>query len=323
MYNQPEVALAKYDLAAGQITKGRGAYICETNQGTKLLVPYNGSEERAVFLKKIMAFIQEEGMPVEQILETTEGTVLSKDDSETNYILKDYIVGEECNTKSVEETGRALSRLAQLHNIMEKYDDIIPEYMKGDKGCLLELCEKHNRELINTKNYIRTRKKKNEFEMLFQQQYAHFSEHAQRAIDYFRKLEQSKIPQILCHGDFNQHNVVLTEQGWKIINFERMNYNWSVLDLANFLRKIMEKNDWDVEMGKTLLARYEQVGRLKEIERKQLGYLLLFPEKFWKITNHYGNAKKSWVSGRDIEKLEKLMEQEENRIAFLEKIFSF
>ena len=44
MYNQPEVALEKYELTVSRIIKGRGAYICDTGIGQKLLVPYRGHE---------------------------------------------------------------------------------------------------------------------------------------------------------------------------------------------------------------------------------------------------------------------------------------
>lgn len=43
MYNQPEVALEKYELTVSRIIKGRGAYICDTGIGQKLLVPYRGA----------------------------------------------------------------------------------------------------------------------------------------------------------------------------------------------------------------------------------------------------------------------------------------
>lgn len=323
MYNQPEVALAMYGLSVGQITKGRGAYICETDKGLKLLMPYKASEERAVFLRDILKFIQDKGMPVEQIVETKESGVLSKDDTETKYILKDYITGTECNTQKEEELSEAFRKLAKLHVILEKYDEKMPEYMKTDKGSVLEICEKHNRELVNTKNYIRTKKKKSEFEMMFQKKYQAFSEHARQSMECCRELEKKKLPQMLCHGDCNQHNILQTDKGWQITNFEKINCNVFVSDLANFLRKIMEKNNWEINLGARLLDEYESVAGLRKEEKELLGALLLFPEKFWKITNHYNNTRKSWVSGRDIEKLMKLVEQEKNRILFLENIFSF
>lgn len=322
MYNQPEVALERYELKPEQITKGRDAYICETDIGTKLLVPYKGSEERARFLREIMMFIQAQGMPVEQILETKDGTVLSKDDSETNYILKDYVIGTECNTKNLEELEMTFQKLAELHNIMENYQKQIPEFLKNEKDDLPGGCKKHYRELVNVKNYIRARKRKNEFEMLFQGNFEHFAEHANRAISYFEGMEDAASQRLLCHGDYNQHNVLRVDGEWRIVNFERISYHFPMSDLANYLRKIMEKNQWNIEMGSYLLEGYQQVRRLSCVEWKQLGYLLLFPEKFWKISNHYGNKRKSWVSGRDIEKLEMVLKQEKDRMDFLEQIFS-
>ena len=42
MYNQTEVALEQYELEVKKIVKGRGAYICDTNKGVKMLMPFRG-----------------------------------------------------------------------------------------------------------------------------------------------------------------------------------------------------------------------------------------------------------------------------------------
>ena len=47
------------------------------------------------------------------------------------------------------------------------------------------------------------------------------------------------------------------------------------------------------------------------------------PEKFWKIANRYYNTHKAWVSGRNIEKLEKFIRQEDERERFLEMMRHF
>ena len=52
-------------------------------------------------------------------------------------------------------------------------------------------------------------------------------------------------------------------------------------------------------------------------ETKQLYLRLAYPEKFWKIANHYYNANKAWGFGRYLEKLEKIKAEEENREQFL------
>ena len=55
-------------------------------------------------------------------------------------------------------------------------------------------------------------------------------------------------------------------------------------------------------------------------ERECLYYLFLYPEKYWKQINFYYNANKAWIPERNIEKLEKLEEQEEKRWNFLRQI---
>jgi CotS family spore coat protein len=172
--------------------------------------------------------------------------------------------------------------------------------------------------MVKIKNYVKSRKRKNEFEMKFQSEYPHFTAQAQASVELLAECEKNSPGRSLCHGDFNQHNVVNTGHGWQIVNFEKVNYSSPISDLSNFLRKMMEKNDWDKELGLSLIRAYDRVRPLSSGEYRQLYALLLFPEKFWKLANHYYNSHKAWVSGRNIEKLDRMMEQEGRRGQFLD-----
>ena len=67
-----------------------------------------------------------------------------------------------------------------------------------------------------------------------------------------------------------------------------------------------------------MLSAYHKVRALSGQEMKQLYIRLAYPEKFWKIANHYFNASKAWVCGRNLEKLEKFISQNEARESFLQ-----
>ena len=54
----------------------------------------------------------------------------------------------------------------------------------------------------------------------------------------------------------------------------------------------------------------------------QLYYRFAYPEKFWKIANFYYNSGKVWIPGRNMEKLEKLVDLRRAKNAFLEQTFS-
>ena len=86
---------------------------------------------------------------------------------------------------------------------------------------------------------------------------------------------------------------------------------------------MLEKNHWDTELGMRMIATYDRGRPMSDREKKILYLLFLFPEKFWKISNHYYNSHKAWVSQRDIEKLKRMIEIEPARQQFLENLFSF
>lgn len=319
MYNQPEAILEQYDLEINQITKGRGAYICSTDQGIKLLMPFRGSRDRALFLKSVLEELNRHGYPAEQVCCTKEGEPLAEDDAGVRYWLKSMISGSECQTGRWNDMRHAAGQLAKLHGTIETLDIAVPEFMKNSRNDPQILYERHYRELIKVKNYVKTRGNKNDFERRFQEQYPHYIAEAAKSL---KLLGELSLNCSLCHGDFNQHNVVRTQEGFRIINFENMCYNPSVSDLANFVRKMLEKNNWNQELGMNLIDEYGRHRRLSREDFRLLYVLLLFPEKFWKISNHYAGSHKAWVSERDIDKLERMIRQEEGRTLFLENLFS-
>ena len=127
----------------------------------------------------------------------------------------------------------------------------------------------------------------------------------------------------MLHGDYNYHNVMILPENEVITNFERMRIGIQVDDLYYLLRKVMEKNNWNTGLGMDLICAYDRVRRLTAVELNYLYLYMAYPEKFWKIANRYYNTHKAWVSGRNIEKLEKFIRQEDERERFLEMMRHF
>lgn len=321
MYIQPEALLEQYEVLVHQITRGRGAFICDTDQGMLLLTPFRGSKERALFIIDALRELNRNGYAVEQVWFTKDGEPFTEDETGTRYWLKTYVSGSECAVGREGELVQAVSQLAKLHAVMAKSTIPVPEFMKNDRNDPKNQYERHYKELVKLKNYIKTRKTKNEFEQSFQNWYPYYIADAQKTLELLKTGDTESGYQ-LCHGAFNQHNVVKTPEGFRIIHFENMSYHLTVSDLATFMRKMLEKNEWSISLGMTMLEAYEKERPLGKNERRALYLLLLFPEKFWKIANHYANSHKAWVSTRDIEKLKKMTDQEAARRTFLENLFS-
>ncbi len=276
-----------------------------------------------------MQEVKAKGVPADSIIRTKDDKVLAADIDGTTYYARDYIEGRECETKNREDVLASMGALARFHNCMNGYEGEIPEGMRVSPDMLVLEYEKHNRELKKVRNYVRGKKSKNEFEMIFWRSHAAFLEKAQKVTEKLHKqmeevqgMAWSQMEGI-CHGDFNQHNVLFVKDNVWITNFEASVYDVQMRDLANFLRKIMEKYNWNLELAVDMIHAYEKERTLARQEWEQLYIRLSYPEKFWKIANHYYNSNKAWISGRNIEKLNKVIEQEEQREHFLNMLFSF
>lgn len=320
MYSRPEQLLEKYPLTVKSFSKGRECYLCDTSLGHLALREYRGSKERAAFLTEMLKHLKENGLLVEGIVATEEGEILVTDEEERQFILCENYHGTECDTKNKEDMVAAVKILAHFHNVSKTFAGEVPEVIRRNQNSLPDLCEKHNRELRQVKNYIRSKKKKNAFEMLFVRQYEPFYQKAAAVTEALQNLECREELYGFCHGDYNQHSTIFSKQGIAVVGLEHFSYDLQIRDLANFVRKMMEKNNWNIELGMTLIEEYGNIHQMQEQEKQYLYFFLAYPEKFWKLANHYNNAHKSWLSERNVEKLEKVILQEEKRELFLKEL---
>lgn len=187
--------------------------------------------------------------------------------------------------------------------------------------------EKRNRELKRVHSFIRKKRHKNEMELALLNAFGYYYEQGCEAerIDaeeqvfqslYRRSLEE----ELYVHGSYNYHNLLLQGKRIATTNFENSKPGIQILDLYGFLRKVMEKNGWQSSLGTEILDAYQRQRDLSEYERKLLYTLLLYPEKYWKQCNFYYNGKKSWTSRKNLDKLQRLQEQETERCQFLESV---
>ena len=224
MYYQPEAMLEQYDIEIKQITKGRGVFCCETDQGKKVLAPFRGSAERAKFVREILCSMQEKGYPVEQVSLTKDGQCVVTDESGMRFWLKDLVEGNECQTGREKDVAAGAQALAGFHCCVSSCVTEIPDFMKNTKNEPAVLYYRHYRELILVKNFVQSRKNRNEFERSFWEQYTHYIAQAKEAVGMLQERKDQGGTRGFCHGDCNQHNMLRTAQGVRLVNYENLFY---------------------------------------------------------------------------------------------------
>ncbi len=315
--------LEQYDLEVLRTRKGRGAILCECSDGLYIFKEYEGSLEKLTFQKELLCQLKNKSdLQIEQIVPTKEGNLIVADFDRTNYFLKTYFEGTECNINDEAEREEAVRFLATVHKQLAVLETI--EYCP--LANIITEFEKHNREMKKVKRFLRDRSQKNEFEIYLMQHFDIFYEKAMHVTENLKgymtdlEIEYLADKKPVCHGDFQYHNLIKTEKGFALVNFEKAVVDYQIRDLYYFLRKLLEKKEWPIELGSELIYAYNEIMPLGAYDMIQLYYRFAYPEKFWKIVNFYYNNSKSFIPDKVCEKLGNLVIAEENRQNFLEKL---
>lgn len=315
MYDHGLSILEQYGLESTAVYRTREAIICETEEGRVLIREFCGTprklENQAVLLSEIAGKCQ---VFVDEFLPNQEGAYISVDRENTAYIVKRWFEGRECDARYEGDVCTGAAALASLHKVMK-----MPVQSHYVRESLIREYQRHNAELRKIRKFVSVKKKKNDFELRFLDSIRCFLGHAEAAL---YRLEHSGYEQLrtwaleqgsICHGEYNQHNVwILSDKEHvAVTNFDKWGFDVQAADLYQFMRKILEKHDWNLKLGQKLLESYEAVRPLSEAEKEYLALRFSYPEKYWKLANYYYTHNKAWISEKNLEKLKKLMAQYE------------
>lgn len=320
----------QYDISVIKALRGRGYIILETNQGYKRLMEYGGAYSRLEYMSHLSEFIYSHGFKnVDRIMKNKEGLLLSNDNNGDSFIVTDWFSGNECDVKSKNNIFEGASTLATLHNITGKYTCC----QTGTDGIsipitdnFLEEYKKHNLELKRAWGYIRGRKHKTEFEYNVLKNMREYLDYGLDAahemeISNYKNLEENALNNAyICHGNYNYHNIIFVKNKIAVINFDKSGRGILIKDLYLFFRKVMEKHNWDINTGHEIIKSYDRIRPIPGEEYTLLKIMLSYPEKFWKLVNHYYNGNKAWIPDKDLEKLNTVYMQEEKKKAFIKSM---
>lgn len=318
--------LEQYNIDVKSTRKIRGAILCDTNQGLFILKEIKFSEKRIPALFDLYQYLQKQGWNnIDVIWKNKEDAPFSVSEDGEKFVLKKWFHGRECDSKREIDIMEGVRNLALLHRVLKTPPDV----QVSEKEDLQQEFFRHNREMKKVRSFIRNKVGKGEFESLYLKHFEAMFEWATGAEEklknsnYQSLVLQSQEEHTVVHGDYNYHNILITPTGMATTNFEHFYEGIQVSDFYYFLRKTMEKNQWDIELGSKMVEYYNRIHSLSEAELNYIAVCLAYPEKFWKAANSYYRSSKSWISVKSIEKLELAILQTEKKRQFLETVFAF
>ena len=322
--------LERYDVEVRSTRRIRGAFFCDTNEGTMLLKETKISEKRAPLLYFMLRFLEtQENIKVDTPVFTRDGELLVTAREGTRYMMKKWYAGRECDIKKETDLLSAAETLAHLHKKLQWQGGMYENAERPPtRRSPLEEVMRHNREMKKVRAFIRERVAKNEFEYLYLQNFDKMYGFAELVMERMERsgcgalYEKSVQENRMVHGDYNYHNILMMPGQAAVTIFEHMRIDIQVQDLYYFIRKVMEKHHWKQKLGRAILEAYQNVRRLDPMEMEYIGLSLAYPEKFWKTASSYSRSNKAWLPEKSVEKLELAVRQTEEKTDFLENIFS-
>ena len=182
---------------------------------------------------------------------------------------------------------------------------------------LEDIYQRHNQELRKIRKFIRKKGASCQFEKLYLATVEDYLEKGDMALGLLRDSAYSKLRQDvtengwICHGEYNQHNVLMIRKETAVTSFAHWGFDVQMADLYRFMRKILEKYNWDVRLGMKMLSAYHKEKSISEDEWQNIHIRFLYPEKYWKLANYYYSHNKAWISEKNTQKLKKLTGQKE------------
>lgn len=330
-----EDILLQYDIDINKTFKGRGALMCQSGENFYKLLAYNGTVCRAKFIEELQKSLRDSGFYyLDSFVRNKDGDIISTNEYQESYVLKEWPMGNECDVRNQKNVISGVETLAVLHNIFSRLsfvnDGIIPE----TPNVIWEY-ERHNKELKAIRNFMRKRHTRSSFEY---DVLDHFDEYYGIAVDALDKIKSSgyeeiekmsKEKKLFCHGNYNYHNIIVINEGKSVsyekiavVGFEKAGVGMQINDLYFYLRKVMEKHNWNIELGINIIEHYRRIRPISKDEMRILVIMLEYPEKFWKIVNQYYNKNKCWIPEKNLEKLKAVYTQQKKKEIFLKKIIN-
>lgn len=343
-----EKVLEQYDIGIRRMVRGRGGIIVQTDQGYKLFIQCEKADRYYERENKLTQVLDGIGYTcIDTYMRNKEGLIISEDEDGRKYIMKNWFDAKESNVRDENDMCMAVSAMAYMHAALRQItpDMLYVQDNVCDESTELEACQKvrritgytketelrktyakHTRELKKAYNYLKQKKGKQIFEQIAFKNIEAFYEEACTANEqlmseaFDERLMMAAQNMELSHGSYTYHNVLLNGKNTYIVNFDRYKNECQINDLYQFIRKVMEKYNWDSRMFYRLVDEYDRICPLSDEEMGLLMVLLSYPEKFWKIINQYINANKSWIPEKNVEKLRKVIEQNGRKRELIDKI---
>ncbi|WP_070000029.1 CotS family spore coat protein [Cellulosilyticum sp. I15G10I2] len=293
--------ISQYDISVRKYQYIRSAYYLETNKGKFLLRKVDLPKDQIIFDYEVDTHLKHSNFKSINAIYTTKKRVPYAVFGEQCYIMQGYIEGEETDFKNFEDLKNTIYVLAEFHRAAKNVSSKVKDIDKISIKNIYDYYTKRNIQNTKLKKSITALKQKSKFEILFLDHCDAYTCLEQMALGGInreladRLVRRVKDEQTIAHKDYTYHTVNKTSMGqYMINNLDTCSYDIQIIDLAYILGRIMQKNDWNIEILYELIKAYDSRNTLLKEEFEVLKAMMIYPEKYNSICTKYLGSKRRW-----------------------------
>lgn len=293
--------ISQYDISVKRYQYIRSSYFLDTNKGRFTLRKVDLTKEQIGFSYEVDAHLNQDHFnSLNSIYGTKKKAPYALLGDET-YVMQTYKPCEETDFKDYNDLKEIVLVLAKFHKQATNIESQIRQPEEVKMKNIYEYYLKRQSENNKLKKNIVTLKQKSNFEFMFLEEcdvYRRLEEMALKNIDYdlsCRLIQNVRDKKEVAHKDFTYHTVNKTQdQEYIISQIDVCNYDIQILDLAQILCKIMQKNDWNKKILYSLIQEYDKERTISQDEMRLLKFLMTYPDKYNSICLKYMSSKRRW-----------------------------
>lgn len=320
----------EYDINVSSIEKLKSVYKIESDTGKYCVKVIKYDYGHFIFILSAIKHLQNNNFKkTPGIISTIKSRDFIQIDNNYAYMTK-WIDSRQCNYNNPIDIVIAAGKLAELHKKSQGFQ-ITPE-MNPRIGWFkwIDNFKTRKDEISDFRKRILNKQKKSQFDSMYGNCIYEELNRCDKSInnlinsEYIEKMKNEAAIRGFCHHDFAHHNVLIEKNGGvNIIDFDYCILDSHLHDLSSLLLRVMKNNKWDIGAASFILDGYNNVKAVESTDIPVISAFMEFPQDFWQIGIQYYWENQPWGEEFFVKKLEKILEDREDKQSFIDEFRFF
>lgn len=315
----------QFDIKIESLKPNKGVYILKTDKGMRCLKKIDYGVQKLLFVQGAKEHLIKQGYNrIDKYCLNIEGNPYALV-NEDIYTLSSYIEGRECDFHNTLEINNASKNLAELYLASRGYEPPENSKLKTDLERWPHLMDKRIKSLDKMRDMARKKRDKTSFDLNYIKSLEFYKDLGRKAMKVLAESNYNDIclraeeEKSFCHHDYTYHNIIIdNNEEYNVIDFDYCKREIRTYDLSAFMIKALKRQDFNIDVAVSIIDEYNSVSPLLEEEYKVLFAFLLFPQRFWRLTNRYYYNEVNWSITTFENKLSELINEREKYLNFIE-----